>query len=484
MVFNSFIFILLFLPLTLAGWYLLNGSGRHRLADVFLIAMSCWFYGSFGRWNLPVLALSIAGNYIISSLMSSQEQEKGRVLLACGVVFNLLLLGFFKYGSGLEIPNVGKVMLPVGISFFTFSQISWLVDRFRRQTPHPDIREYILYVCYFPKLAEGPITCYEEVMTQLRDPDRRRFDAENLWRGMILFVIGMAKKVLIADVLAPVAAFGFSNVYYLDMQTVAVMVAAYAFQLYFDFSGFIDMARGVSRMLGTELPLNFDSPFREVSFGKFWQKWHMTLTRFMTRYVYIPLGGSRVSRARTCLNVMIVFMLSGIWHGTGWPYFSWGVVTGIMVVLFNIFLKDKVASVQSSVGRTMLRILTFVIFCFTLLFFGASGLRETFVLLRRFFVLTWPGFLYRAANCLNVAEAYPADKVISLLAPQYLNQAHLILLLALLTACIIIVSRPHNSEQISKTMPLTRRNGVLLGVLLAWCLISLSGVSTFVYFQY
>ena len=342
MIFNSFFFILIFLPLTVSGWFLLNRKSM-ILSEWFLIGMSLWFYGSFSPWYLAVLAVSVALNYGFGRLV---QGKKG--LLAAGILLNLALLSWFKYvtpelgapeHAGTMVRSLLAIGLPVGFSFYTFSQISYLIDSFRGEVKNDGFRRYLLYITYFPKIVEGPITCYEEVISQLRNPANRVFSAEQLSHGILLFTFGLGKKLLIADVLAGPAVFGIQSAYYLDTLSVLLTMTCYALQLYFDFSGFCDMAMGISWMLNIHLPLNFDAPFQAESFPEFWKRWHMTLTRFFTKYVYIPLGGSRRGTLRTCLNVLAVFVLSGFWHGLGWNYLIWGLLSGVLVVAGNLLRK-------------------------------------------------------------------------------------------------------------------------------------------------
>lgn len=488
------------LPILLIGWYGLNSIHKYRLADLFLIGMSLWFYGSFSVWNLPVLGISIAGNYLISGAMSRNTAAVGsaetprdtgktnRVLMWCGIFFNLLLLGVFKYTPGIRVTDSLTILMPVGLSFYTFSQISFIVDRARGEIGQDSFTDYVLYVTYFPKIAEGPITFYGEIASQFKDFTRRRFNAERTVRGFILFVLGMAKKVLIADTLAPVTAFGFQSAYYLDTQTVLVTMAAYTFQLYFDFSGFIDMARGISQMLGIVLPVNFDAPLRQTSFGQFWKHWHSTLTRFLTKYVYIPLGGNRRGKVRTCMNMMIVFLISGLWHGTGWTYIAWGAMTGILALLFNMFFRRAAENPSGRLRIIFWRIATFVSFAATLCFFGAPRIDYGAMMFRRLFVKTWPGFLYRAARQLDPAELYPLNKAVSMIAPAMSDPVRVFSLLLILLLCTVIVNFAETADTWAQRVQLDgktgRKNGILIGLLFVWCLISFSGVSTFLYFKF
>ncbi|MDD5940411.1 MAG: MBOAT family protein [Lachnospiraceae bacterium] len=509
MLFNSFFFILIFLPITLIGWYWLGGRDRRRLSRLFLICMSLWYYGAFGRQYLGVLAVSLvmnralalwgarlrAGDGIrrgpsspsadLAQLRSGGGNANGPQtsgVIALAVIFNLLWLGFFKYVPSLD-NRFSSIAMPVGLSFYTFSLLSYVIDVCRGDIPTGSLLEYVLFAVYFPKLAEGPIARWQEVMPSFENKAAGHADPDNIVRGFVLFVLGMAKKVLLADLIAPAAANGFQNGALLDTGSVIVTVAAYAFQLYWDFSGFCDMGMGISRMLGIDLPLNFDSPFKAPSFSVFWQKWHMSLTGFFTRYVYIPLGGSRRGTRRTCMNIMIVFFLSALWHGTGGTYVVWGLLSGALVAACNLTLRRRAAQ---AAGRELaaLRGLTFAVFAFTLIFFGAPDLVHAMYMLRRLFMPMWPGWIFHMAGSLSIPFFYPLEKAVSILCPGFLQWVQLGELAALVFISFILVYGRRNAREIAWTCSLRRRNAVLLGILFTACLLQLTGVSTFLYFKF
>lgn len=485
MIFNSFFFILVFLPLAVTGWFVLNRKNR-SLADWFLIGMSLWFYGCFSPWYLVILAVSAGLNYGLGQRL---EGRRGR--LFAGVVLNLLLLGWFKYvtpelssvpAENTLLQSLVSIGLPVGLSFYTFSQISYLIDRYRGEIRQDGLRQYLLCLTYFPKIVEGPITRYGEMAEQFQDPKRRSISWEKLTRGILLFTFGLGKKLLIADVLAGAAAFGIQSAYYLDTLSVLLAMTCYALQLYFDFSGFCDMAMGISWMLNIDLPLNFDAPFQAESFPEFWKRWHMTLTRFFTRYVYIPLGGSRKGSVRTFLNVMAVFVLSALWHGIGWNYLLWGLLSGLLVAVGNLLGKSFVW--QGEIAREGKRLGTSALFLLTLVFFGAGDLRQSLAILRNLFRPLWPGWLYRMAGQLEVPEFWLVNKLAGVAAPGLKNPLLLAELLLILGAAILLLHARRTAQKLAESMKLSRRNAVLARILLIWCLCSMSGVSTYLYFKF
>lgn len=510
MIFNSFFFILIFLPATVAGWFLLNRKS-FSAAEWFLIGMSLCFYGCFSPWYLVILAVSAAVNY---GLGNKAEGRKGR--LFAGILLNLVLLGWFKYVtpelSQVPVENtlLGSLIsigFPVGLSFYTFSQISYLIDSYRGEVSRECFRRYFLQLSYFPKIVEGPITRYEEIASQFREEQKRKFSPENTARGILLFTFGLGKKLLIADVLAGAASFGIQSAYYLDTLSVILTMACYALQLYFDFAGFCDMAMGISWMLNIDLPVNFDAPFQAESFPEFWKRWHMTLTRFFTKYVYIPLGGSRKGSVRTFLNVMAVFVLSALWHGIGWNYLIWGVLSGLMVAAGNLLArhvkkhsgageKVSVTNQKESAAQTGKRsfpevliregkrLRTTALFLVTLVFFGAENPAMSLAILRNLFRPLWPGWLYRMAGQLNVPEFWLWNKLAGAAAPGLKNPLLLAELLLILGAAVFLLHAGRTARKLAQTMKLSRRNAVFAGILLVWCLCSMSGVSTYLYFKF
>lgn len=339
MLFNSYIFVLLFLPLCLVGWFSLNRLPSRKPALLFLLGMSLWFYGYFNPKYIPIILCSIGGNYLLSRLMqkaAASENVQQRtapprktILLALGLLANIGVLFYYKYmnfflteaGSILgETFTLHTIVLPLGISFFTFQQISFLVDNWRGETEEYSLLEYACFVAYFPQLIAGPIVTHDELIPQLRAPENRRLNWDNLARGLYLFSLGLGKKVLLADLFGNVANVGFNGVDALDSTGALVSMLAYTLQIYLDFSGYCDMALGIGKMMNIDLPGNFDSPYKALDIQDFWDRWHKTLTRFLTRYVYIPLGGSRKGKLRTYINVMLVFLISGLWHGAGMSF--------------------------------------------------------------------------------------------------------------------------------------------------------------------
>jgi D-alanyl-lipoteichoic acid acyltransferase DltB (MBOAT superfamily) len=346
--FNSYTFLLVFLPVVLGGFFLL---GRHspRWAAAWLAAASVFFYGWWNPAYVGLLLGSILFNYVIGYSLARGATAATRVanksLLSFGVAGNLLLLGYYKYAnffianlnalSGTELV-LAHIILPLGISFFTFTQIAFLVDAYQGKAREYSFVHYCLFVTYFPHLIAGPVLHHKEMMPQFAQATTYRLRAENITIGSMIFFIGLFKKVVLADGVAPYAgsvfdaAAGGERLEFFQAWGGAL---AYTMQLYFDFSGYSDMAIGLSRLFGIALPLNFHSPYKATNIIEFWRRWHMTLSRFLRDYLYIPLGGSRKGAVRRYVNLAITMLLGGLWHGAAWTFVIWGGLHGCYLVI-------------------------------------------------------------------------------------------------------------------------------------------------------
>lgn len=348
MLFNSHAFLFLFLPLTLLGFFAL-GRISMKLAAGWLAAASLLFYGWWSPAYVALLIASILGNFFAGSAIAraqaAGDAARSRRLLRLAIIANLLLLAYYKYanffvsnfndisGAGL---NIGEIILPLGISFFTFTQIAFLVDAHQGKAREYDLVHYGLFVTYFPHLIAGPILHHGEMMPQFARREIYRPQHDLIAAGLTLFVLGLAKKVLIADGVSPYVAPVFDAPgagVTLTMLEAWCGALAYTFQLYFDFSGYSDMAVGLSLMFGVRLPVNFQSPYKAVNIIDFWRRWHMTLSRFLRDYLYVPLGGNRKSRTRRYINLLLTMLLGGLWHGAGWTFVLWGALHGIYLVI-------------------------------------------------------------------------------------------------------------------------------------------------------
>jgi alginate O-acetyltransferase complex protein AlgI len=341
MLFNSHSFIFLFLPVVLLGYFALGR--RSNLAPVVWLALASLVFYAFGGWQfVPLLLLSIAFNYGVGYLLIARKLAPGArfAVLATGVAGDLVVLGIFKY-AGFLAANldalfatglVVNIVLPVGISFYTFTQIAFLVDAYRGQVVRYALPHYALFVTYFPHLIAGPILHHRDMIPQFERSETKRPDPHLILCGLIIFAIGLFKKTCLADGIQPLVAQAFGpNAPTFDQAWIGVL--AYTFQLYFDFSGYSDMAIGISLMFGIFLPLNFNSPYKAVSIIDFWRRWHMTLSQFLRDYLYIPLGGNRHGRVLRYVNLMLTMLLGGLWHGAAWTFVVWGALHGVYLCI-------------------------------------------------------------------------------------------------------------------------------------------------------
>ncbi len=345
MLFSSYIFILVFLPIVLLGFDICSRLGNAASMRWLLFA-SFVFYGYWNPIHLPLIAVSVLVNFQLGKWLAPNQSDRVRWLsILAGVALNLGLIAYFKYFgffadvlasiSGQPVA-FEKLVLPLGISFFTFQQLAYLIDAWRGAVPNYSLVEYAFFVMFFPQLIAGPIVQHSDLLSQLEGDERRRLRADDLSIGIVMFVLGLFKKIAIADSCAPYANQVFDSA--ATGSSVAVMqawvgVLAYSLQLYFDFSGYSDMGIGLGRMFSLKLPLNFNSPYQAVSIIDFWRRWHMTLSAFLRDYLYIPLGGSRGSSYRRYLNLLLTMTLGGLWHGAGWTFVLWGLLHGIYLCI-------------------------------------------------------------------------------------------------------------------------------------------------------
>lgn len=336
MLFNSYEFIFLFLPITWLLFRLVSAFHFARTGIALLILASLIFYS---YWNPPfvlLIAASISFNFMYGKILERKEGAS-LIKLWVGIAINLGLIGYFKY-AGFIIENVNwllnadfgipNMFLPLGISFFTFQQVAYLVDCYNGRTEEKSLLNYCLFVTFFPQLIAGPIVHHREMMPQFADKKILTLHPAHLSKGFFIFSVGLFKKVIIADTLSPWVAQVFDNGADPMMMAAWVGVIAYTLQIYFDFSGYTDMAIGIGHLFNIELPVNFDAPYKSKSIVEFWRRWHITLSRFLKDYLYIPLGGNRKGTLHRYVNLMLTMFLGGLWHGAAWTFVFWGMLHG------------------------------------------------------------------------------------------------------------------------------------------------------------
>lgn len=509
MLFNSYGFVFAFFPLLLAGCYICRraeekygGEGRaarflSKASLLLLLSASLLFYGWEHPEYLPVLLGSMAVNYLLFDLMGRYSGKGKKAALAAGLVFNLGLLFVFKY-----MDTGGFV--PLGISFFTFTQIAFLMESYRGNLRKVNILSYGLYVSFFPKIMQGPIALPGEVLAQFesrlfsKDRQKKAVDWERVYRGLYLFVLGLFKKVLIADTLGKAADFGYANLTALNSGDALIVMLSYTLQLYFDFSGYCDMAMGISQMIGFTLPLNFNSPYKAANIMEFWDRWHMTLTRFFTKYLYIPLGGNRKGRLRTYGNCLLVFLVSGIWHGAGAQFVIWGLMHGVLFVVARIwkdFRKDSgkdfrknrsdntggKTGLPQKAGHALCVMLTFLYVNIAWIFFRAPSVKEAVSLLKTIGSFSFGRINRELAGSFNLDEFWYVIKVLGLDGWQY---AHYILMVLILAAVLLLVFFGRTAVSVAEKAKPGVASALFLAVLFVWSVLSISGVSSFLYVNF
>ena len=492
MLFNSYLFIFLFLPAAVSGWFLLNKTKSALLSKIFLVAMSLAFYAYFNVKYLPIIVVSIAANYLLyRGLKKSVKQPLRRAMLWCGFVLNIGILFYYKY-LGFFMENINALfktdfnvihlVLPLGISFFTFQQVSFVIDSYKNNVPDYSLLDYALFVSFFPQLIAGPIVLHSEIIPQFADKGNKTFNWENFAKGIYAFTFGLAKKVLVADTLGSAANVGFADVSSLNTVTAVVSMLSYTIQIYFDFSGYCDMATGIGLMFNINLPMNFNSPYRALDMNDFWKRWHITLTRFLTTNLYIPLGGNRKGKWRTCLNQLIVFAVSGLWHGANWTFVVWGILNGVFVILSKM-LSSRTQALKKKLPA-LPRFLTFVLINILWVFFRADSLHDAVQMIARIFSFRFSAIGDSFFSAVTTSEYGLLQRVLEKVIPDSGSWFGYVLLVALLAFAVFASIRMKNTnERLACFKPDFRRMAVM-GILFVWSVISLSGVSTFLYFNF
>ena len=482
MQFNSYCFIFYFLPVTIALYYAAN-KVKTYLGKIVLVLASLLFY-AFGRPEMLIcLAVSMIINYV-SALFISKRKINNKLILSIPVIVNVALLLYFKYTNfiltgaynvlGREYTPL-DIILPLGISFYTFQQIAYVVSVSRGELSNTGILDYALYILYFPKILMGPLMEPVDFMTQINDDSRKKICAENIACGIKIFSMGLVKKALLADTFAKGVSWVYGN---LDNATAAdcfLLILFYTFEIYFDFSGYSDMAVGASTMLNIDLPINFDSPYKAISIRDFWKRWHISLTSFFTKYIYIPLGGSRKGKFFTYLNTMIVFLISGIWHGANWTFILWGILHGILSCLDRTLGK-----IEEKIFLPIRWVCTFLMVSILWLLFSAESIRQwKDILLKVLFMQNTTvsdGLIYSFA----VPESQFIYKLLRLSALP--NQIRGFNMIIFILAAVIVCFIPENNFKNKNKLGVV--SVALSAVLFVWGVLCLGAESTFVYFGF
>lgn len=475
MLYNSFEFLFVFLPISLLVYFATARVSR-GLANIALCIGSFYFYAWKSDWTvdlrlLTILSFSIVLNYSVGLLLRRRRVEGRRAfaVLTIGVVANLSALAYFKYAN-FALLNwcalTGRpfsplaIALPLGVSFFTFTQIAFLVDAYRGKARELGFARYCLFVAFFPHLIAGPIVHHSELMPQFAVAGAKRWLPPNVCVGIAFFTLGLAKKVIIADTVAPWADQVFNTTAAVTCADAWRGAMAYTMQLYFDFSGYSDMAIGLAMLFNIRLPDNFDSPYKAVSIVDYWRRWHITLSRFLRDYLYIPLGGNRKGEPRRKVNLFTTMLLGGIWHGAGWQFLAWGAYHGLLLTVNHAWEKRL-----KPMPRPLARLFTFLAVIVGWVFFRSPNLHVAADRLRSMAGFSRPGV---------------QPMTVSGLGEQ----------IALLALLLVFVNLAPNTKQWIETRTLGTGRAVLLALLFFFCLLwmrdaALSGApSPFIYFQF
>ncbi len=389
MLFNSYEFIFVFLPLVFLIYFFLNKKKLTTVSRFFLLLSSLFFYSWWNIIYLPLIVSSIFINYAIGLAIADPRRNsclQKKHLLILGILFNVLLLAYFKY-TDFFIENTNLLFeknfellhlaLPLAISFFTFQQIAYISDSYKGKIKQHNFIDYALFVTFFPQLIAGPIVHHKQMMPQFRNLENGFINYENIAKGIFIFSIGLFKKVVIADTFASWANLGFENPYTLNLLEAWVASFSFGFQLYFDFSGYTDMAIGLGLLFNIKIPINFRSPYKALDIQDFWRRWHITLSHFLRDYISLPLKKREV-KLRT--NILLTFLISGIWHGAGWTFVIWGLLHGIALVIHDIWNK-----LGFQMNTLFAWLVTFNFLNITRVFFRADNISDALQILKTMF---------------------------------------------------------------------------------------------------
>ena len=487
MYFNSYIFIFVFVPLVVIMYHFFNKMNRYTIAQIVVLIMSLIFY-SFGNIKLLIL---ICGSILFNHLCSFLMKKAGHTVFfaSTAVVFDLGLLFYFKYFD-FFISNVNAlaktdwplkhIVLPMGISFYTFQQIAYIIDRKRDEAPHYSLLDYASFVTFFPQLVAGPIVSHDVLVPQFKDEKKKVFNWACFTKGLFIFMTGLCKKVLIADILSLGVDHAYDNISALDTPAAFCAMLLFTFQLYFDFSGYSDMAIGLGLMMNIDLPLNFDSPYRSLSIREFWQRWHITLNAFFVKYVYIPLGGSRKGSIIRKRNVLIVFLLSGIWHGADWTFILWGILNGVMIVLEDVFKVQLEKIDRSKAGKLIRHICCFILINMLWVIFRCDKLQDVPLFFSRLFSMRFDGGIMELAKAMNNGLLYIPRTVISKINREWYYAADMINISFMLVLSFVISMRKEAAVSLKEGRERAEYVYMLIP-LSALAVISLSKVVVFLY---
>lgn len=483
MLFNSYVFILLFLPVTFAGYFLINHFKKYELGKGWLVLASLVFYAYFKVEYLWIILASIFFNFGVNKLFFRIDNKNTRkAILIFGLLANMGILFVYKYFDFFLL-NLNYIfradftflnlILPLGVSFFSFQQVSYLIDCYWGEVPNYSFLNYALYVTYFPQLIAGPIVLHNEMIPQFADVERKKIQFDNIAKGLMAFSFGLAKKVLIADVLGNTAAYASQNIGSLNSVESILSILAFSFRIYFDFSGYSDMATGIGLMFNINIVQNFNSPFKAATTVEFWRRWNMTLNRFFIRYLYIPMGGNRRGAWRTYRNTMIIFLASGLWHGASYNYVLWGLVQGVLCIITRASQKRI-----DALPRWLVWLGNFFVVNLSMAIFFSPSIPGAFQIIKSVFT---GGFAMPSADFLQTFQIVELQTLMGFAGLLEYKIIYPIVVIGFTMFAALFMKNTY--ERMDEFRP-TFKKGLVTFLLLVVCILSLSGVKTFVYFNF
>ena len=474
MLFNSIEYIFLFLPITLILYYILLKKKLVLASKILLIFSSLFFYSYWDVKYIPILLSSILVNYFFGNYLI---RKKSKIAFTIIILFNISLLGYFKYYNffldniALFYPNLFDnsviIILPLAISFFTFQQIAYIADCYYGKLKDQDFINYALFVSFFPQLIAGPIVHHVQMIPQFYGLRTKIINYKNITLGLFIFSVGLFKKVVIADYLSEIVNFSYQNYQDLSFFDSWKTSLSYTFQLYFDFSGYTDMAIGAALMFNIKLPFNFNSPYKAINIADFWNRWHMTLSKFLKDYIYIPLGGNRVGNIKIYRNLMIVFLISGFWHGAGWTFVFWGFLHGLAICIHKFWQKFDI-----KINYLLAWFLTFNFINISWIFFRSDNFMQAIVILEKMFFLSGDNFgIYD--HYLTFMQFIRFNRI-----------EYLILILSLIALYYIVPIITKDAEKLMKIFKTNRKFYFITLILLLVPLLSFHQTGEFLYFNF
>ena len=492
MVLPSYSFIFIFLPIVIVLYWIANHQGAYRAGKMVLLISSLVFYTLLtpGVKGLIALLLSASICYIIATfgIRKCGSGAAKKALLTLGIIVNIAFLIYCKYLTYIQL-LMGKtegtdlfykaVVVPVGISYFTFSQIAYLVDTYRDVNICYSFPDYVLFVSFFPKISVGPIALTTDLIPQFNDVLRKKINYDNMAAGFYRFTLGLAKKLLLADNLGAFSDIGYANITNLSSGDAILVVLSYALQIYFDFSGYCDLASGICLMLGLDLCENFDGPYHSLSIAEFWKRWHISLTTFFRNYLYIPMGGNRKGKLRTYFNNLFIFLISGLWHGAATHFVIWGGIHGIGIIVSRL-----ISPVTKKIPKAVRWFLTFSFVSLAWVFFRADSTEIALDMLKRVFTA---GF--GSLNSSLIATCIPTECqllqwLILKAAPNATFYSGCAIWIGLVLLGIVLSSFSKTAAQRCKDFTASGKKIAATVILFTWSVLSLSEVAEFIYVNF